>query len=102
MNKNGEFGVLSPWAEADPVPLTGISDRPKDLKGKTVGLLINGKVAAAPIQAVVETKLKERFPDATFSRFQTREGVEVVETKDKDRFGEWVKGVDAVVGAVGD
>ncbi len=102
MSKSGEYEVLSPWAEADPVPLRGITDRLTDLKGKTIGLFANSKVAAAPIQTAVEKKLKERFPDLKFSRFTLGEGLEVAETKEKERFGEWVKGVDAVVGAVGD
>ncbi len=102
MSKNDEYEVLSPWAEADPLPLKGITDRLTDLKGKTIGLFANSKVAAMLIQTAVERKLKERFPDLKFSRFTPSGALEVVETMDNERFGEWVKGVDAVVGAVGD
>ena len=58
---NGQYEVLSPWAEVDPVQLRGISPRVTDLGGKTIGLFINHKGAAPPIQAVVEAKLKERL-----------------------------------------
>ena len=102
MNPDSQYEVLGPWAEADPVPLSGISDRLKDLEDKTIGLFSNYKVAAPAVNAVVESKLKERFPSSVFTHFRFGEGLEVMESKDKARFEEWVKGVDAVVTAVGD
>ena len=100
---NGQYEVLNPWAEADPVPLRGISRRVTDLTGKTIGLFCASyKVASRPILTVVEEKLKEKFPKLKFSWFETNYNLEVTETAEKARFEEWVKGVDAVIAAVGD
>ncbi|MBI4296399.1 MAG: hypothetical protein HY667_04705 [Chloroflexi bacterium] len=101
---NGQFEVLSPWAEAEPVPLKGLAPRVTDLAGKKIGLLSNGKRAAKPILTVVERKLKERFPTSQISWYFTQNAVgpAELETENKDKFEEWIKGVDAVVGAVGD
>jgi hypothetical protein len=101
---NGEYEVLSPWAEADPVPLRGITPRVADLAGKKIGLLGNTKRATRPILTVVEGKLKERFPTSEISSYITLNaiGPNEVETENKAKFEEWLKGVDAVVAAVGD
>ena len=99
----GQYEVLSPWAEADPVPLRGISPRLTDLTDKTIGLFCSKyKVASLPILNTVEKKLKERFPSLKFSMFEFRFNLEVTEAKLKSAFDDWVKGVDAVVAAVGD
>jgi len=98
-----EYEVLSPLADVDPVPLTGISERVKELKGKTIGLFDNGKVAASPILDVIEARLKERFSPLKFSRYAAKRGTAaVVETDQKSKFEEWVKGVDTVIAAEGD
>ncbi len=100
---NGQYEVLNPWAEVDPVLLRGISPRLVDLKGKTVGLFVaNAKIASRPIITVVEQKLRERFPSLTFSWFMFDHNLDVTETKDKARFEEWAKGIDAAVAAVAD
>jgi len=98
------YEVLSPWAEADPVPSRGITDRISSLDGKKIGLLANAKRAARPILSMVEIKLKERFPSAEISWYYTRfaVGPAEVETPNKSKFEDWLKGVDAVVAAVGD
>ena len=46
------YEVLSPWAEADPIPFRGISPRLGTLEGKKIGLLANSKRAAAPTMQV--------------------------------------------------
>jgi hypothetical protein len=98
-----DFSVLSPWAEADPVPARGISLRISGLAGKKIGLLHNSKRAAEPILNVVESKLKAEIPDAEFSRFINAVPNEpAAESAAKEKFEDWVKGVDAVVAAVGD
>jgi ABC-type lipopolysaccharide export system ATPase subunit len=105
MNTNGsQYEVLSPWAEVDPIPLKGITPRLSDLKGKNIGLFINGKRASRPILAVVERKLKERYPAATFSYFHPGSSAEAeeVEKREKVTLATWVKTVEAVVLAVGD
>ena len=104
MNKlNGQYEVLNPWAEVDPIPLRGISPRLVDLTGKTVGLFVaNAKVASRPTLTVVEQKLRERFSSLKFNWFLFDFNLAVSETKDKARFEEWIKGIDAAVAAVGD
>jgi hypothetical protein len=108
--------VLSPWAEADPVPLKGLSPRLNSLAGKKVGLFtLTYKHASARVNSVVEKKLKERFPDIQVSRYDRNRGADLEVNKQPGeyidpaqdsgelaRFEEWLKGVDAVVGAVGD
>jgi hypothetical protein len=113
---NGQYEVLSPWADADTVPTKGISERVASLAGKKIGLFHHTKLAGPPILAVVERKLKARFPSAEFSYFRFSRtgdiedrfdriyapGDAIQEGLEKDRFEDWAKGVDAVVGAVGD
>jgi hypothetical protein len=98
-----EYKVLSPWADADPVPLRGISPRVPDLAGKKIGLFYNIKRAAQPIITVVEKNLKAKFPTAEISYYPSKlMDVLEVDSPQKANFERWVKGVDAVVGAVGD
>jgi hypothetical protein len=99
---SNQYEVLSPWAEVDPIPLRGISPRVTDLTGKKIGLFLNSKIAARPMLAAVEARLKERFPTLEFSRFLRFTNVSAVETEDKAKFEEWVKGVDAVIFSYGD
>jgi hypothetical protein len=97
-----QYDVLSPWADADPVPLQGITKRLTELEGKTIGLFLNSKRAAHPITNVLEKKLKERYPTMSFSSFLLMPNAGVDDTIDKDRFDEWVKGVDGVILCYGD
>ena len=99
---NSQYEVLNPWAEADPVPLRGISPRLTDLKGKTIGLFAFFKCASEPILKVVQERLKEKFPTAKFSPFHWGYNLDVIETEHKAKFEDWVKGVDAAIAAVGD
>lgn len=99
---NGVYEVLSPWAEARPVSLKSLAPRLPGLDGKRIGLFMNYKVAAAPIQAVVEQQLKERFEGLTFTRWVRNDAYEVAETKDREHYVKWLQEVDAVVFAVGD
>jgi len=99
-----QYPVLSPWAEADPIPLKGLSaPRVDSLAGKKIGLFVNYKRAARPIAESVERRLKSMYPDAQISYFYSPEwNVSVVETKNKDKFEAWAKGVNAVILSVGD
>jgi hypothetical protein len=99
-----QYQVLSPWAEADPIPLKGLSaSRLDNLAGKKIGLFVNYKRAARPIAESVERRLKAMYPDAQISYFVSTEwNVSVVETKNKDKFEAWAKGVNAVILSVGD
>ena len=100
---SGQYEVLSPWAEADPISVRGISPRVTDLMGKTIGLVCDSKIAARRIQIAVEKELKGRFPTAKFSWWLPEAGVREYEVKATDKkLQEWVKGVDTVIAAVGD
>ncbi len=98
-----QFKVLNPWAEADPIPPRAISPRLNTLAGKKIGLFANFKRASRPILASVEKRLKAMYPDAETSFFDSR-GANVVEseTKNREAFAAWAKGVDAAILAVGD
>jgi hypothetical protein len=100
---SGVYEVLSPWAEADPIPLKGLSPRLDNLAGKKLGLLCNNKRAAPVILDTAEKILKERYPDAVISRFNARTfSVSALERDRKEEFDDWIKGVDALIAAVGD
>jgi hypothetical protein len=97
------YEVLSPWAEADPIPFKGLAPRITDLAGKNIGLLCNNKRAAPLILNAAERILKERFPTSKISWFRARSfSVSSLEPDNLARFGDWIRGVDAVVAAVGD
>jgi hypothetical protein len=97
------YEVLSPWAEADPVPWRGINPRPADLAGKKIGLLRNSKRAAEPSLQVVADRLKKRYPTIEFSWFANLRPNEMSVAQDiKDDFEKWLKEVDAVIASYGD
>jgi hypothetical protein len=99
----GIYEVLSPWAQADPVPLHGLAPRLDKLDGRKIGLLCNNKRAAPLILDATEKLFKKKFPTATLSTFNAR--TFSVTSLEKDREGEfnnWLKGVDAVIASVGD
>lgn len=98
-----QFEVMSPWAEVDPIPLRGISPRINTLDGKKIGLFANFKRSARPQAAMVEKKLKEKFPTIQTSLFHsTLPNVTETETVNKEKFAAWAKDVDAVIAMVGD
>jgi len=52
---------------------------------------------------VIERKLKEKYPTIETSWYRGRTfSVSEQDLENKDRFEEWIKGVDAVILAVGD
>jgi hypothetical protein len=103
MAMESRYEVLNPWAEADPIPLRSISPRVASLAGKKIGLFANFKRAARPILAEVEKLLKAKYPGIETSLFDSRgNNVLETETENREKFEAWAKGVDAVVGAVGD
>jgi hypothetical protein len=103
-DKTGPFyEVLSPWAEADPVPLHGLAPRLDKLDGKKIGLLCNNKRAAPLILNATEKLLNEKYPTATISRFTASSfSVSLLEKDREGEFNDWLKGVDAVIASVGD
>jgi hypothetical protein len=102
-SSEAQFRALNPWAEVDPIPLRGLSPRLSTLAGKKIGLFANFKRASRPIVASVEQRLKAMYPDCETRLYDSR-GANVVEseTKNKEKFIAWAKGVDAVILAVGD
>jgi hypothetical protein len=97
------YEVLSPWADADPVPFRGINPRLNDLAGKKIGLLRNSKRAAEPTLKVVEDRLKKRYPTAEFTWFSNLTPNEaLIEQDARQQWEDWLKGVDAVIAAYGD
>ena len=97
------YEALNPWADVDPISVRGISPRLDSLAGKKIGLFANFKRASVPIATEVEKRLKEKFPNIETVLFHsTLPNVDESETVNKERFAAWAKGVDAVVGMVGD
>jgi len=102
-NNGNAYEVLSPWAEAAPVPLSGISPRLENIGGKKIGLFCNSKRAARLMLTSIENKLKERFPSVSTGWYDaTIPNVPEIESANREKFIEWVRGVDAVILAVGD
>ncbi len=101
VKNNNAYEVLNPWADADPVPLKGLTaPRLTELEGKTIGLFVNDKRAALPIRDVLERKLKERFPTCKTSWYNARGPV--LQGKVVPDYEDWLKTVDIVVLSVGD
>ena len=112
---NGQYEVMNPWAEIDPVPVRGIAPRVEDLKDKTIGLFsLSYKGGSRPALAVVEEQLKKQYPSLKFSLFETYVGHVIADETDRGsergaltpeiraRFQKWLSEVDAVVAAIGD
>jgi hypothetical protein len=98
-----EYEVLSPWADADPVPLRGITPRPADLAGRKIGLYSNRKRAAQLTLEAVERELLAKFPTAQTSWYVcTTVNTPEMLTEGRAKFETWVGSVDAVVLSVAD
>ena len=99
----GMFEVLSPWAEADPIPLIGLAPRLDSLAGKKIGLLRNNKRAGEAILKVAAARLQEKYPDVGFSWFRGNTfSVSHLEKKRLPEFEDWINSVDAVLAAAAD
>jgi hypothetical protein len=97
------YEVLSPWADADPIPYRAINPRINDLTSKKIGLFCNTKRVAEPTLKVVEDRFKKKFPSVTLSWFyNTTPNEAIIEQMRKDEFENWLKGVDAIIAAYGD
>ena len=101
--RSTEYEVLSPWAEAEPLPLRGITPRPKELAGKKIGLYLNHKRAGHLSLSAFERELLARVPSATTSWYPcTGHNIPEMLTEGKAKFEAWVSSVDAVVLSVAD
>jgi hypothetical protein len=102
-NTSIAYEVLSPWADADPVPFRAINARIGDLVGKKIGLFCNTKRVAEPTLKVVEDRLQQKYPSVTFSWFyNTIPNESIIDQPRKDEFENWLKEVDEVIAAYGD
>jgi hypothetical protein len=102
MTDTNTYEVLSPWAEADPLPLKGLSPRLDTLAGKKIGLFQNFKQASKQMTATIGQKLKERYPGLETVLFDsTDQNVNVIETDKKNEFIKWAEGIDAAILLVG-
>jgi hypothetical protein len=98
-----QYVVLSPWADVDPIPLRGISPRLPSLAGKKIGLFVNPKRAAMPIAESIQRRLGAMYPDVqTIIYHSVGANVNEIETKNKEKFTAWAKGLDAAIAVVGD
>ena len=103
LKSSAAYEVLSPWAEADPVPLHGLAPRLDDLSGKKIGLLLNNKRASPLITEATVKLLKNKYPDVEISIFRGRAfSVSSLEKDREGEFNDWIKGLDAVIAVVGD
>jgi hypothetical protein len=97
------YEALSPWGDADPKPLKGISERIPSFSGKKIGIFANYKRAAMPIASSLKDRIKEIYPDAEVSIYHSDKwNVIEIETEKKEEFKKWVASNDAFVLLVGD
>ena len=66
-----QYEALSPWGEADPKPLKGISPRLDNLSGKKIGIFANYKRAAIPIAMSLQERIKSAYPDSKVSIYHS-------------------------------
>ena len=97
-----DYEVMSPWADIDPVPPMGLSTRLDGLAGKKVGFFLNSKIAAEPMSAIIKEKLEEKYGSVKFSSFVRIPNISMEETPEKEKYAEWLKGLDAVIFMHGD
>jgi hypothetical protein len=102
---DSQYEVLSPWAEVDPVQLRGLkAPRLTSLAGMKIGLFASSKPISSRILTAFEKQFKEKFPTSETSWYVGEGSWAVIQmdTKNREKYQEWVNGVDAVVAAVGD
>lgn len=98
-----QYETLSPWADVDPKPLTGISPRLDKLSGKKIGLFANYKRAAMPIARSLQEKFSAKYSDSEFSIYHSNQwNVNEIETENGEKFKKWVEDQDAIILLVGD
>ena len=102
MDKNNQYGVLSPWAEADPKPFKGISSRLTSLTGKKIGLFQNFKQASKQMATTIGEIITERYPGLETSLYDsTDQNALETETDNKEKYEKWAEGIDAAILLVG-
>jgi hypothetical protein len=97
------LGVLSPWADADPLPARGITERIDHMNGKNIGLFCNSKRAARLMLETVESWIEEHYSETGTSWYVSSiPNVPEIESKNRESFEKWLDSVDGVILAVGD
>jgi len=91
--------VLNPRGEIPLVQSIGLTPRLKDLKGKKIGLIDNGKVGAGYFLDAVEEELKKRLPGVVILRFKKPGRTTAASPK---FYPEVAKKLDAFIYATGD
>jgi hypothetical protein len=98
------YDVVNPWSEIDPVPARGLEvERPITLEGMRIGLYYMWKRASKPILEALERKLKAKYPAAGFLWYPESEiNTPEIESRNRGKYEDWLKGVDAVIFTFGD
>jgi len=105
-----EFEILSPRGNVDSIKPIGLNDRVPNLNQATIGLFTTFKGHWVMILDEIAKQLKERYPGASFTRFQyiqdlncyTQVAELAKDEKVRPEFEEWIKGVDTVIVANAD
>ena len=98
-----QFEVLSPGRMLIRSRSVGFPREFRALAGKKIGLFVNPKRAAMPIAQSIERRLKAMYPDVqTILYHSVGANVNEIETKNKEKFTAWAKGLDAAIAVVGD
>lgn len=99
------YDALNPVADAEPVPLRGLSPRLGSLDGKTLGLFASFKGHWVTILDEIGRQIQQRHPTVKFTRFRYTKDLnaytQVAEVgKDPDelpKFERWLRGCDAAI-----
>ncbi len=91
--------VLNPRGEIPPAQAVGLTPRLKDLNGKKIGLIDNGKVGAGYFLDAVEEELKKRLPGIVVMRFKKPGSTTAAAPK---FYPEVAKKIDAFIYSTGD
>ncbi len=91
--------VLNPRGEIPPAQAIGLTPRLKDLNGRKIGLIDNGKAGAGYFLDAVQEELKKSLPGVTIVRFKKPGSTTAASPK---FYPEVAKKIDAFIYATGD
>lgn len=94
--------VLNPWGEADPVEVRGLAPRVTSWEGRTIGLFMNWKPVAPVLQDCMERLIGRHLPSVRITKYVYPHNDAIYDREEGRPFEEWVRTVDAVIGAMGD
>ena len=102
MNVDGQYELLNPWADVDPVPEKGLAPRLTDLAGKKIGLFRNDKRGSKPTMEAIVKILGQKYPTIKFIPFFRKGNISVADTEFLPDFEAWIKEIDGAIYAYGD